>query len=72
MTFEFRYCRLGAPCAGASAGIAEEGSGCWEVARDDVSFPFSLRSGVLVLGGAGLVAFALPFPVPAMGDWEMK
>ena len=58
VTLEFRYCRVGAPCGGASAGIAEAESGCWEAARDDTSGPFSRRTGVPVLGGAGLGALA--------------
>jgi hypothetical protein len=58
VTLEFRYCRVGAPCGGASAGIAAIGSGCCEAARDDTSGPFSRRTGVPVLGGTGLGAFA--------------
>jgi hypothetical protein len=58
VTFELRYCRAGAPCAGASAGIVETGSGCWEAAREDVSGPFSRRIGVPVRRGAGLGALA--------------
>lgn len=68
VTLELRYCLVGAPCGGASFGIAGigAGSGCWDVALEATSVPL-VRDGVPVLGGAGLGAFAPPRAIA--GDW---
>ena len=68
VTLELRYCRAGAPCGGASFGIAGAGSGCCEVALEVTSLPL-VRDGVPVLGGAGLGAFAPPGA--SAGDWSL-
>lgn len=59
VTLELRYCLVGAPCGGASLGIAGAGSGCCEVALEAPSVPF-MRDGVPILGGAGLAALVVP------------
>jgi hypothetical protein len=69
VTLLLRYCRAGAPCGGASAGMVNPGSGCADAARDAwpvvVSCaPMVVRSGVPVRPppppaldvGAGLAA----------------
>jgi hypothetical protein len=59
VTLLLRYCRVGAPCGGASVGMAEPVSGCKEAAREVASFPLAFWTGVLVRGGIGLGAFTI-------------
>ena len=69
VTLLFRYCLVGAPCGGASLGIVGVGSGCWDVAREFVSLPLTLREGVPTLAGIGLGTFVAPGRIA--GDWVL-